>query len=165
MAWDVLHLNGRDRSGLLQILNDRDLDLFEILGAVGVLHVGGTNIELVVRMVKQNLQDSSKTYSLPINYYTEGLIYNRDLFKKAGLDPDKPPTTWDEVEADAAKISALGGGVSGYEDYSGGNTGGWHFAGEIDSLGGADGQLRRHQGRLQQRPGQAGPADGCTTCA
>jgi ABC-type glycerol-3-phosphate transport system substrate-binding protein len=86
--------------------------------------------------VKQNLQDGGKTYSLPINYYTEGLIYNRDLFKKAGLDPDKPPTTWDEVEADAAKISALGGGVSGYEDYSGGNTGGWHFAGEIDSLGG-----------------------------
>jgi len=26
--------------------------------------------------------------------------------------------------------------VSGYEDYSGGNTGGWHFAGELDSLGG-----------------------------
>ena len=86
--------------------------------------------------VKQNLQDSNKTYSLPINYYTEGLIYNRDLFTKAGLDPNKPPTTWDEVEADAAKISALGGGVTGYEDYSGGNTGGWHFAGELDSLGG-----------------------------
>ncbi|WP_194899000.1 extracellular solute-binding protein [Catenulispora pinisilvae] len=86
--------------------------------------------------VKQNLQDSGKTYSLPINYYSEGLIYNRDLFTKAGLDPNKPPTTWDEVEADAAKISALGGGVSGYEDYSGGNNGGWHFAAELDSNGG-----------------------------
>ena len=86
--------------------------------------------------VKQNIQDGGKTYALPINYYTQGLIYNRDLFKKAGLDPDKPPTTWDEVEADAAKISALGGGITGYEDYSGGNTGGWHFASELYSLGG-----------------------------
>jgi ABC-type glycerol-3-phosphate transport system substrate-binding protein len=86
--------------------------------------------------VKQNMQDGGKTYALPINYYNEGLIYNRDLFSKAGLDPDKPPTTWDQVETDAAKISALGGGVSGYEDYSGGNTGGWHFTGELDSLGG-----------------------------
>ena len=86
--------------------------------------------------VKQNIQDGGKTYALPINYYTQGLIYNRDLFKKAGLDPDKPPTTWDEVEADAAKISALGGGITGYEDYSGGNTGGWHFVSELYSLGG-----------------------------
>ena len=86
--------------------------------------------------VKQNITDSGKVYSLPINYYGHGLIYNRDLFKKAGLDPDKPPTTWDELQADAAKITALGGGVTGYEDYSGGNTGGWHFTSEIDSLGG-----------------------------
>jgi ABC-type glycerol-3-phosphate transport system substrate-binding protein len=86
--------------------------------------------------VKQNMQDGGKTFALPINYYNQGLIYNRDLFKKAGLDPDKPPVTWDEVEAAAAKVSALGGGVTGYEDYSGGNTGGWHFASEIVSLGG-----------------------------
>jgi ABC-type glycerol-3-phosphate transport system substrate-binding protein len=86
--------------------------------------------------VKQNLQDGGKSYALPINYYTQGLIYNRDLFKKAGLDPDKPPQTWADVATDAAKISQLGGGVTGYEDYSGGNTGGWHFAGELYSLGG-----------------------------
>jgi ABC-type glycerol-3-phosphate transport system substrate-binding protein len=86
--------------------------------------------------VQQNMKDGDKVYALPINYYNSGLIYNRDLFKKAGLDPDKPPTTWDEVEADAAKISALGGGITGYEDYSGGNTGGWHFTSELISLGG-----------------------------
>jgi ABC-type glycerol-3-phosphate transport system substrate-binding protein len=86
--------------------------------------------------VQQNMKDGNSVYSLPINYYNSGLIYNRDLFTKAGLDPDKPPTTWDEVAADAAKISALGNGVTGYEDYSGGNTGGWHFASELDSLGG-----------------------------
>ncbi|MEY9873112.1 ABC-type glycerol-3-phosphate transport system substrate-binding protein [Streptacidiphilus sp. MAP12-33] len=86
--------------------------------------------------VKNNLGVSGKVYSLPINYYSTGLVYNRDLFKKAGLNPDQPPTTWDELQADAKKIAALGNGITGYEDYSGGNTGGWHFASEIYSLGG-----------------------------
>jgi ABC-type glycerol-3-phosphate transport system substrate-binding protein len=87
--------------------------------------------------IKTEISNNSKVYALPRQYYTTGLVYNRDLFKRAGLDPDKPPTTWADVATDAAKISALGGGVTGYEDYSGGNTGGWHFGDEIDSLGGA----------------------------
>ncbi|QKW21201.1 extracellular solute-binding protein [Kitasatospora sp. NA04385] len=86
--------------------------------------------------VKDNMTVDGKVYALPINYYTTGLVYNRDLFKQAGLDPDKPPTTWDEVQAAAKRISALGGGVTGYQDYSGGNTGGWHFTAELYSLGG-----------------------------
>jgi multiple sugar transport system substrate-binding protein len=42
------------------------------------------------------------------------LMWNKDLFKKAGLDPDKAPTTLAEIHADAKKIQALGGGVYGY---------------------------------------------------
>ena len=87
--------------------------------------------------VKTEISNGGKFYALPRQYYTTGLVYNRDLFKKAGLNPDQPPTTWADVATDAAKISALGGGVTGYEDYSGSNTGGWHFGDEIDSLGGS----------------------------
>ncbi len=87
--------------------------------------------------VKSEISKDGKTYALPRIYYTTGLVYNRELFKRAGLDPDKPPTTWAELATDAAKISALGNGVTGYEDYSGNNTGGWHFGDEIDSLGGS----------------------------
>jgi ABC-type glycerol-3-phosphate transport system substrate-binding protein len=87
--------------------------------------------------VKSEISNGGKVYALPRMYYTTGLVYNRELFKRAGLNPDQPPTTWVEVATDAAKISALGGGVTGYEDYSGGNTGGWHFGDEIDSLGGS----------------------------
>jgi ABC-type glycerol-3-phosphate transport system substrate-binding protein len=65
-----------------------------------------------------------------------GLIYNRQLFQKAGLDPDKPPVTWEEVRADAKKIAALGGGTVGYADYSAQNQGGWHFTAELYSQGG-----------------------------
>ena len=66
-----------------------------------------------------------------------GLIYNRQLFKKAGLDPEKPPATWAEVRAAAKKIAALGNGTVGYAEYSAQNQGGWHFTAELYSQGGA----------------------------
>lgn len=77
-----------------------------------------------------------KTYGLPYKNYSMGLVYNRDLFAKAGLDPDQPPTTWAGVRDAAARISKLGDGVVGYGDYSKNNTGGWHFTAEIYSVGG-----------------------------
>jgi ABC-type glycerol-3-phosphate transport system substrate-binding protein len=76
-------------------------------------------------------------YGLPTSNYTQGLIYNRTLFTRAGLDPNNPPTTWAQVEVDAQKISALGNGIEGWGDYSAQNTGGWHFSSYIDALGGS----------------------------
>jgi ABC-type glycerol-3-phosphate transport system substrate-binding protein len=76
-------------------------------------------------------------YGLPTSNYTQGLIYNRTLFTKAGLNPNDPPTTWAQVEADAKKIAALGNGIEGWGDYSAQNTGGWHFSSYIDALGGS----------------------------
>jgi ABC-type glycerol-3-phosphate transport system substrate-binding protein len=76
-------------------------------------------------------------YGLPTSNYTQGLIYNRTLFSKAGLDPNSPPTTWAQVETDAKKIAALGNGIAGWGDYSAQNTGGWHFSSYIDALGGS----------------------------
>lgn len=77
-----------------------------------------------------------KVYGLPTGNYSLGLLYNRALFQRAGLDPDQPPTTWDAVRADAKKISALGDGVTGYADYSKNNEGGWHLTSWIYSEGG-----------------------------
>ncbi|MBP0459619.1 ABC transporter substrate-binding protein [Streptomyces montanisoli] len=77
-----------------------------------------------------------KVYGVPRTNYTMGLLYNPTLFKKAGLDPNKPPTTWAEVRADAKKIAALGHGTVGYADYSAQNQGGWHFVAELYSQGG-----------------------------
>ena len=53
-------------------------------------------------------------YGLPWVLGTRALFYNADLFKRAGLDPKRPPQTWDELYADAARIDRLGGGVHGY---------------------------------------------------
>lgn len=36
------------------------------------------------------------------------LYYRKDLFQAAGLDPEKPPTTWDELLADGKKLTTKG---------------------------------------------------------
>ncbi|WP_431031898.1 extracellular solute-binding protein [Streptomyces sp. P6-2-1] len=91
--------------------------------------------------IRQELRDvytvDGKVYGVPRTNYSMGLIYNKALFKKAGLDPDKPPATWEEVQAAAKKIAALGNGTVGYADYSAQNQGGWHFGAEIYSQGGS----------------------------
>ena len=46
--------------------------------------------------------------SLPFNSSTTVFYYNKDAFKAAGLDPEKPPTSWAEVAVDAAKLKASG---------------------------------------------------------
>jgi ABC-type glycerol-3-phosphate transport system substrate-binding protein len=80
--------------------------------------------------------DDGKLYAVPTTNYSMGLLYNKTLFTKAGLDVNNPPKTWPEVRTAAKKIAALGGGVAGYADYSAGNTGGWHFTSELYSQGG-----------------------------
>ncbi|MFE4581525.1 ABC transporter substrate-binding protein [Streptomyces chartreusis] len=90
--------------------------------------------------IQQQLRDiytvDGKVYGIPRTGYSMGLIYNKKLFEKAGLDPEKPPATWDELRAAAKKIAGLGGGTVGYADYSAQNQGGWHFTAELYSQGG-----------------------------
>lgn len=87
--------------------------------------------------VRDLVTRDGKVYGVPNVHYGVGLVYNRKLFAQAGLDPDSPPTTWAEVREAARKIAALGPGHVGYGEYSGGNTGGWHFTQAIYGRGGA----------------------------
>lgn len=66
-----------------------------------------------------------KIYALPFTGDASALFYNKDLFKAAGLDPNKPPTNWAELKADAQKITALGNGNYGY--YFPGSGSGWNL--------------------------------------
>nr|WSS67137.1 extracellular solute-binding protein [Streptomyces sp. NBC_01175] len=77
-----------------------------------------------------------KLYALPTSNYTMGLMINRKLFTQAGLDPDTPPSTWEEVRAASKKIAGLGKGIAGFGEYSAGNNGGWHFTATQYGLGG-----------------------------
>jgi multiple sugar transport system substrate-binding protein len=56
----------------------------------------------------------SKVYAVPHAVDASTLFYNKDLFKKAGLDPEKPPSNWSEIQTAAKKITALGGGNYGF---------------------------------------------------
>jgi len=50
----------------------------------------------------------NKLVSMPFNSSTPVFYYNKDAFKKAGLDPEKPPKTWQELEAAGQKLKAAG---------------------------------------------------------
>ena len=86
--------------------------------------------------------------SMPFNSSTQVLYINKDEFKKAGLDPAKPPRTWPEMEKAAAKLKQSGAAcayTTGWqswvqlESFSA-----WHnvpFATEQNGFGGLDTRL------------------------
>ena len=85
-----------------------------------------------------------RLYSMPFNTSNPILYYNKDAFKKAGLDPENPPTTYEEVEKAAKTLtegSMTGGSFAIY---------GWFME-----------QLLANQGAelLNNSNGRAGMAD------
>jgi multiple sugar transport system substrate-binding protein len=94
-------------------------------------YVGKFNPNVLV-----NGQDADgKIWAVPTQAYGMSLTYNRTLFKAAGLDPDKPPTTWDEVKA-AAKTIAEKTGMAGFAEMATENTGGWQLTTATYARGG-----------------------------
>lgn len=63
---------------------------------------------------------SGHLISQPFNSSTPVLYYNKDAFKKAGLNPDQPPKTWQDLEKDAAALRKAGmtcGYASGWQGW------------------------------------------------
>ncbi|WCR11700.1 sn-glycerol-3-phosphate ABC transporter substrate-binding protein UgpB [Paracoccus stylophorae] len=52
--------------------------------------------------------------SMPFNSSTPILYYNKDVFEKAGLDPEQPPKTWAEMEEYSKKIIDSGAASCGF---------------------------------------------------
>jgi multiple sugar transport system substrate-binding protein len=74
--------------------------------------------------------------ALPKGAYAQALHYNRQLFAQAGLDPNKPPTTWGQLRADA-KVIAQKTGKAGYVEMAkDDNTAGWILTTLVYTLGG-----------------------------
>lgn len=66
----------------------------EYLGGEHPLHPRGAKLAAV----------DGKTYGTPYTFSTPTLFYNADIFRAAGLAPDKPPTTWAEAKQYALQI-------------------------------------------------------------
>lgn len=62
-----------------------------------------------------------KTYALAYTFSTPMVFYNADLFREAGLDPDQPPKTWEEVKdyaltiQDKTEANGFAGGIIGVQ--------------------------------------------------
>jgi sn-glycerol 3-phosphate transport system substrate-binding protein len=83
--------------------------------------------------------------SMPFNSSTPVLYYNKDAFKKAGLDPEAPPRTWPQLEQYARKLLAAGsqcGFTSQWQTWIQiENFGAWHnvaFASGANGFSGTD---------------------------
>ncbi len=55
-----------------------------------------------------------RLYGVPWLAGTRILFYNRELFDQAGLNPDRPPATWDELLSAAKAVDALGPDIYGF---------------------------------------------------
>lgn len=56
-----------------------------------------------------NCRYNGKVYGVPFQRSTPVMYYNKDAFTAAGLDPEKPPQTWDELISAAQKLTVREG--------------------------------------------------------
>ncbi len=89
-----------------------------------------------------------KMLSLPFNSSTPVLYYNKEAFRKAGLDPARPPKTWPEVGEYGRKLQAAGLPCGFTTDWQSWiqleNFSAWHnvpFATRANGFGGLDAEL------------------------
>lgn len=74
-----------------EVYTQEELDAMYTEGSLGALSYDGT------------------LYALPILQNSLGYLYNVDLFVEAGLDPENPPQTWDEMKDAIAKLTKTDG--------------------------------------------------------
>ncbi|WP_352418177.1 ABC transporter substrate-binding protein, partial [Proteiniborus sp.] len=77
-------------------------------------------------------QVDGEQVGIPFSISTPIIYYNADLFKAAGLDPDQPPKTWEEVRAYAKQISEKTGEYGFYMQEYADN---WAVQGLLESNG------------------------------
>jgi len=74
--------------------------------------------ELVARLESATVQELyGHNYYIPAGADVTMMIYNKQLFEEAGLDPETPPTTWQEFLDAAEKIQALPAREDGSQVY------------------------------------------------
>jgi multiple sugar transport system substrate-binding protein len=86
------------------------------------------------KMVDNGIRYKGKVYGIPVRYDAFLFHYNEELFRAAGLDPDKPPTTWEEFEQYGVKLT--GNGHFGVSRGYGNNILAEAFVNTVYSLGG-----------------------------
>lgn len=91
----------------------------------------GYDKSTVMDVITSYYSSGGKQYAMPFNVSTPMLYYNKDIFEKAGLDPNTPPKTYDEVLEYSKQIVESGAASVGYSQaiY------GWFFEQQLAGLG------------------------------
>lgn len=76
--------------------------------------------------VYKHYEVDGKLYSMPFSASNAVLFYNKDMFKKAGLDPNKPPQTFSDIKKAAEKLTVKKNGKTQVYGYSMATIG-WFF--------------------------------------
>ncbi len=87
-------------------------------------------------VIAEGTDAKGQVIALPKGAYAQALHYNRALFKQAGLNPNKPPTTWGQIRKDARIITQKTGKPGYVEMAKNDNTAGWILTTLVYSLGG-----------------------------
>lgn len=87
-------------------------------------------------VIAEGIDAKGQVIAIPTASYAQALSYNRHLFSEAGLNPNDPPKTWAQLEADAKQISDKTG-MAGYAEMGANdNTAGWILTTLDYALGG-----------------------------
>jgi multiple sugar transport system substrate-binding protein len=102
MGPDVFHLHGYSLKSFIEKRYLYDITNF-IQAEEGVY--GGDFLTPWFPQTLALMEDGGRYYALPGDFMAMVLFYNKNLYKEAGLDPDKPPRTWDEFLEYAKKLT------------------------------------------------------------
>jgi len=95
--------------------------------------------DIIPIMLENNTFDG-KLYSFPFNKSVPVLYYNKDMFRKVGLDPERPPLTLDELAEFSRKITWYHQNTPGEDNsvygYGTSKANVWGFSNRILQFGG-----------------------------
>jgi multiple sugar transport system substrate-binding protein len=118
MPWDVLYQKllpayGAHKGPALVGMDSNQVPVYAskgVLQPVDQIFNEGVDKSVLVKPALTAGEFNGKTYGVPIENTPVLLYYNKKMFKAAGLDPNKPPTNWQEWAADAKKLTIGGSG-------------------------------------------------------
>ncbi|GAU87026.1 sugar ABC transporter substrate-binding protein [Bosea sp. BIWAKO-01] len=141
LSLDLVYTPAFAASGQLEDLTDL-VKGFGFFDQLSKAHLGAGTFE-------------GRIYGVPMSADASVMLWNKRLFREAGLNPERGPANWAEIEAFAGKVNGLGGDVRGF--YFSGACGGcnaftfmplvWASGGEILVDGGKRATLNTPQMR------------------
>ncbi|MEO5691483.1 MAG: ABC transporter substrate-binding protein [Usitatibacter sp.] len=80
-------------------------DMFTLIDEDAIVPFDGVDASVYYPAFMENSQTGGKTWGIPFQRSTIVLYWNKELFKAAGLDPEKAPASWKEMVEYAQKLT------------------------------------------------------------